>query len=211
MKHLLLAISVLASIAGLSYGQGTFEVTGTPIPAELLRQNYGAIPKNVTAFDLNICNITDSKQSIVSSKIYQALTKSDSSLEPIGRQIMLAAILRNQNRSAANVMNYVLSSLTGVISIVRSSKYNVPAGVMEGAALASLSGQQLMTSLKPMLTIDQVEKFEGQVLEPALVLDSGSCVERTVFATAIPVKANASSRANAKSGPTPGPINVVIQ
>lgn len=39
-------------------------------------------------------------------------------------------------------------------------------------------------SSKPVLTNDQVEKFETEVLEPALVLDSGSCVERTVFAAA---------------------------
>jgi hypothetical protein len=51
----------------------------------------------------------------------------------------------------------------------------------EGAALASLAGQQVLGTLKPVLSADQLEKFESQVLEPALVLDSGSCVERTVF------------------------------
>jgi hypothetical protein len=31
------------------------------------------------------------------------------------------------------------------------------------------------------VSADQLEKFDTQVLEPALVLDSGSCVERTLF------------------------------
>jgi len=47
-------------------------------------------------------------------------------------------------------------------------------------------GQQLLTSLKPVLTADQVQRFESQVLEPALVLDGGSCVERTVFTLTAP-------------------------
>jgi hypothetical protein len=48
-------------------------------------------------------------------------------------------------------------------------------------ALGSFSAQQLTTGQNTSVSADQLEKFETQVLEPALVLDSGSCVERTVF------------------------------
>ncbi len=76
----------------------------------------------------------------------------------------------------------VLNSVTGVLAVLSSSKLSPPAGAVTGTALAAISAQQILTSLKPVLTNDQVEKFESEVLEPALVLDAGSCVERTVFA-----------------------------
>lgn len=177
-----LAGLVLCSIAG--FAQDTFVVTGTAIPSDLLQQNYGRMPKGISAYDLSICNITDQKQSIVSSRIYQALAESNAGLQPIGRQIMLATILRNQNRSASTILNIALNSVSGVLAVVSSSRYKVPAGLVTGAALASISAQQLMSTLKPVLSADQVEKFESQVLEPALVLDGGSCVERTVFTSA---------------------------
>jgi hypothetical protein len=176
------ALLNLTLFSGLVFAQNTFSVTGTAIPSGLLQQNYGKLPKGISGYDLDICNITNSKQSIVSSEIYQALAQSNAGLQPIGRQIMLAAILRSQNRSAGTVMAMVLNSVTGVLSILSSSKNGPPTGVVSGAALGAISAQQILMNLKPVLTNDQVEKFETEVLEPALVLDSGSCVERTVFA-----------------------------
>ncbi len=178
---------------GLVFAQDKFVVTGTVIPVPLLQLNYGRIPKDVTGYDLNICNVSEAKQSIVSSAIFQALAQSNVGLEPIGRQIMLAAILRNQNHSKGTLLTIVLNSVTGVLSVLSSSKLSPPSGVVTAAALGAISAQQILTSLKPVLTSDQVEKFEAEVLEPALVLDSGSCVERTVFASsaATPAKAHA--------------------
>jgi len=173
-------------ISALASGQSTFVVTGTPIPASLLQQNYGKLPKGISGYDLNICNTTNAKQSVVSSEIYQTLTQTNIDLHPIGRQIMLAAILRNQNHSASTVTSMILSAATGVLSVLSSSKYGPPTGVVAGAALGSLSAQQILNNFKPVLTSDQLEKFESEVLEPALVLDSGSCVERTIFAAANP-------------------------
>jgi len=180
-----IACAVLFS-AALASAQSSFAVTGTPIPASLLQQNYGHLPKEVGGYDLNICNVTTAKQSIVSSEVFQALSQSNSNLQPIGRQIILASILRNQNHSKATIFTLVLNSVTGVLAILSSSKYNPPTGVVTGAALGALSAQQILTSLRPVLTNDQVEKFEREVLEPALVLDAGSCVERTVFAALSP-------------------------
>ncbi len=180
------AWAVLSSLlcGAMASAQNTFAVTGTAIPASLLQQNYGKLPKDTTGYDLNICNVTNVKQSIVSSEIYQALAQSNTGLQPIGRQIMLAAILRNQNHSAGTVLSMVMNSVTGVLSALSSSKYGPPAGLVTAAALGTISAQQVLGSLKPVLTNSQLEKFEGEVLEPALVLDGGSCVERTVFAAA---------------------------
>jgi hypothetical protein len=50
--------------------------------------------------------------------------------------------------------------------------------------LGSIVLSQILSELKPVLAPDKLEKFDREVLEPALVLDSGSCVERTVFALA---------------------------
>jgi hypothetical protein len=158
-------------------------ITGTRIPAELLKINYGQLPKGIVAFDLSICNQTDGKAALTSSQIFQALAESTSGIRPIGRQIMLAVILRNQRHSASTILTVALNSATGVLSVLGATRSNVPAGTLAGAALGSMVAQQLLTELKPVLTADQVEKFESQVLEPALVLDGGSCVERTVFST----------------------------
>jgi hypothetical protein len=146
-----------------------------------LTQNYGNVVKGITAYDLNICNITDARQSLTSSKVYQALMQADNTLQPVGRQIMLASILRNQNRSLSNVLSLAMSSATGVLSLLGSSTYKLPSAWSAAAAVASIAGQQVISNLKPVLSADQLEKFESQVLEPALVMDSGSCVERTVF------------------------------
>jgi len=178
----------LLLLTATSYAQDTFVITGTAIPDELVKLNYGSVPKGIRAFDLDICNVTSDKQSVVSSAIYQALAQANAGLQPIGRAIMLAVILRNQNHSLASILNLVLNSATGVLSVVGAAKTGVPPGVLAGAALGSLSAQQLITNLKPALTADQVEKFENQVLEPALVLDGGSCVERTVFTATLDPK-----------------------
>jgi len=177
------AAAVLLSLGTLAGAQTDFEVTGTPIPASLLKTNYGNVPKGISAFDLNVCNVSNTKQSLVSSKVYQALAGASASLEPIGRDIMLAAIIQNQNHTLTSVLSVALNSTTAVLTVLSASRPRLPSGAITGAALASLAGQQLLGSLKPILSADQVEKFESHVLEPALVLDSGSCVERTVFVT----------------------------
>lgn len=176
------AAVALLSLSSLAVAQTDFEVTGTPIPPSLLRQNYGSVPKGISAFDLNVCNVAETKQSLVSSKVYQSLASTSASVEPIGRDIMLAAIVRNQTHTLTSILSAVLSSTTSVLTVLSASR-TVPAGVVTGAALASLTGQQLIGSLSPIFSAAQLEKFERQVLEPALVLDAGSCVERTVFVT----------------------------
>jgi hypothetical protein len=181
MKIWFLMASMWALGASSAWAVDTFEITGTPIPTQLLNQNYGSIVKSVTAYDLNICNITEARQSLTSSKVYQALMQADPELQPVGRQIMLASILRNRNRSITNLLSTAMTSITGALSLLNTSAYRLPARWSAAAALASLSGQQVLNNLKPILSADQLEKFESQVLEPALVMDSGSCVERTVF------------------------------
>jgi hypothetical protein len=184
------AVSIVAPFS--VNAQDTFEITGTPVPAQLLTQNYGPVIKGVSAYDLNICNITDLKQSLTSSKVYQALMQADMTIQPVGREIMLASILRNQNRSLANLLGIAMSSATGVLSVLGTSRFSLPPTWTTAAALASLTGQQVLTNLKPVLSADQLEKFENQVLESALVMDSGTCVERTVFTiTASGTKSNA--------------------
>ncbi len=183
----------LLFIASCCFGQTTFEVTGTAIPQSLVQQNYGKIPAGITAYDLNICNVTNSKQSVVSSAIYQALAQSASGLQPLGRQIMLAPILRNQDRSAGAVAGLILNSATGVFSVLAASNRAIPPAVLSGAAIASMAAQSVLTHLSPVLTNSELQKFESEVLEPALVLDGGSCVERTVFALSANPKVKAQS------------------
>jgi hypothetical protein len=183
LKRAVRTLSALLLLATTCFSQSNFVVTGSAIPDALLKLNYGPLPKTVHAFDLNLCNITATKQSVVSSAIYQALAESNPGLQPIGRAIMLAAILRNQNHSVSTILNTILSSATSILSVVGTVKSGLPSGLLTGAALGSLAAQQLIGNLKPVLTADQVEKFEAQALESALVLDGGSCVERTMFAT----------------------------
>ncbi len=181
MKFWILVIMSLAFLSLKSFAQDTFTVTGTPIPTSLVKQNYGRMPKGIEAYDLSICNTTEIKHSIVSSEIFQALSKSSSGLHPIGRQVMLAAFIRNKSWTLANVLGITINVSAGILSVLNASRVGLPAGVATGATLASLSLQQVLSALKPVSSADQVEKFESQVLEPALVLDGGSCVERTVF------------------------------
>jgi hypothetical protein len=188
-------IAAWAATAGLQGQQATtqptFDVTGTAIPAPLLTTNFGPLPKGIGGYDLSICNMTDARHSLVSSAIFQALAEAQNTLQPIGRQIMLAAILRNQNHSAASIISMALGSTTSVLSVVNVNRSGATAsGVGAGLALGALIAQQVLANWKPVLTADQVEKFESQVLEPALVLDGGSCVERTVFTATTPPQAS---------------------
>lgn len=181
MKLLVTAICSLA-IGAVCFSQNTFSVTGTPIPATLVQQNYGNLPKGIVAYDLDICNASTAKQSVVSGEIYQALSNANGALTPIGRQIVLAAILHNQHHSVAAILTFTLNSSITMLSALGSSNHHLPLSLLTAAALASVSGKQISTNLNPNLTSDQLQQFETQVLEPALVLDAGTCVERTVFA-----------------------------
>jgi hypothetical protein len=194
-KALVLAAAVVLACGALC-AQDKFTVSGTPIPGDLLKENYGPMPKGVSAYDLSICNTTAERQSVVSTQIYQALAQSNISLKPIGRQLILAAILRNQRRSSMGILSIALTSATGLFSILSTSNsMNVPNTVKTTVGLSTLFLGQITNSLQPVLPPDKVEKFDRDVLEPALVLDSGSCVERTVFALTDDPKAKQSALA----------------
>ncbi|MFL6415311.1 MAG: hypothetical protein ACJ74Y_06535 [Bryobacteraceae bacterium] len=192
MRRVATALACLTLWGTFSFGQTTFDVTGTSIPPDLLRQNYGAMPKGVGAYDLSICNLTAAKETIVSSQIFQSLAQSNPDIQPIGRQIMLAAILHNQEHSAFNIVSIGLTSMTGVLAVLGASTYGLPAKWATGFAIASISSQPVLNAIRPVMSADQLQKFESQVLEPALVLDGGSCAERTVFT----VKTSSRSRAS---------------
>lgn len=181
MKFVTAAICALG-IAAQCFSQNTFSVVGSPIPAALLQQNYGALPKHVVGYDLNICNASATKQPVVSGEIYQALSATNGALKPLGREIILAAIVRNQNHSTASVLRFALNSAITVLSALSSSNRHLVSTLLTATSLASMSGQQILTDLKPLTPAGEIHQFETQVLEPALVLDAGSCVERTVFA-----------------------------
>ena len=127
MRIVARALACLAVWGALSFGQTTFDVTGTSVPPGLLKQNYGTMPRGVGAYDLSICNLTASKQTIVSSQIFQSLAASNPEIQPIGRQIMLAAILRNQEHSVPTLVNVALTSMTGVLAVFGASAYKIPA------------------------------------------------------------------------------------
>jgi len=184
MKIIVVAIYGLLALTAAA--QETFSVTGTPIPAALVKVNYGSLPKTVQGFDLNICNETADKHSVTSSQIYQALVASNPSLQPIGRQIVMGLILHNQQRSVTTVLTVALNSAVGVLSVLGATRSGLSSNVLAGSALGATVGQQLLTTLKPVLSADQVERYESEVLEPALILDGGSCVERTMFALTSP-------------------------
>ena len=181
MKTILALTAALSLAAIAARAQDTLAVSGTPIPKQLLVQNYGAMPKGVGAYDLSICNVTNTRQPVVSSEVYHALAQSNIALKPIGRQIILASILQNQRRDLLSILNIALNSATGVFSILStSSSLNVPGSVNTSVALGTIVLGQITNSLRPVLP-DKLEKFDRDVLESALVLDGGSCVERTVF------------------------------
>jgi hypothetical protein len=193
MRIVAKALACLTLWGSFGFGQTTFDVTGTSVPPGLLRQNYGTLPKGVGAYDLSICNLTGTKQTIVNSQVYQSLAQSDPGIQPIGRQMMLAAILHNQGHSTMNIVNLALTSMTGVFAVLAASKYNLPAKWATGFAIASLSSQPVLNALRPVMSADQLQKFESQVMEPALVLDAGSCAERTVFTVSAGSKARSSN------------------
>ncbi len=143
MKNFVVAVVSIASLGAASFAQSTFEVTGTPVPVTLLKQNYGKTPKGITAYDLSICNSSSAKQSVVSSEIYQALSKSNPAIQPIGRQIVLASILRTQNWSVLRILNIALNSASGVLMVLSSSKNGGPGQLLAAVALGSVSAQQL--------------------------------------------------------------------
>jgi hypothetical protein len=184
MKSVAKAFMGMALLSGLSLGQATFEVTGTPVPSDLLRQNYGRLPKGIGAFDLNVCNVSDKRETLVSSKVFQSLTNANSQIQPVGRQIMLAVILHSQDHSLKSVLNLTLTSLTGVFSVLSASKYKLSGNWAPGVAIASIASQQILNLIKPSTSTSALEKFESQVLEPALTLEADSCIERTVFTVA---------------------------
>ena len=183
MKKALVLVAAVILASGALRAQDKFTVSGTPIPSDLLKENYGTMPKGVAAYDLSICNTTTERQSVVSTQIYQALAQSNISLKPIGRQLILSSILRNQRRSSMGLLSIALTSATGLFSILSTSNsMNVPNTVKTSVGLSTLFLGRITSSLQPVLPPDKVEKFDREVLETALVLDSGSCVERTVFA-----------------------------
>jgi hypothetical protein len=179
-----IAVSVLLLLISLpSFGEDKIAVSGTAIPQQLLEQNYGKMPKGVGGFDLSICNVSDQKQTVVSTQVYQSLAQSNVSLSPIGRHIMLASILRNENHGLMSILGVTLSSATGVVAVLGMSRsFAVPAGAVAGIGLSAIILGQVTSALKPVMAPDKMEKFDREVLEPALVLDGGSCVERTIFA-----------------------------
>jgi hypothetical protein len=166
-----------------AFAQDKITVSGTPIPQQLLEENYGKLPKGIGGYDLNICNTSDQKQTVVSTQVYQALAQSNVSLSPVGRQIMLASILRNQNRSLMSILGVSLTTATGVVAVLGSSRsLPISSGAIAAIGLGTILLGQVTSALKPVSAPDKMEKFDREVLEPALVLDAGSCVERTVFA-----------------------------
>lgn len=176
--------AILCLVSLQAAAQDAVSVTGTLIPQQLLVQNYGNMPKGVSGYDLSICNVSTQKQTVISTQIFQALIKSNVPLMPIGRQIMLASILRNQTKSVTTILNIALGAAAGTVALLStSSTINLPNGLKTTVGLSSILFGQLSNSLKPVLAPDKVEKFEREALETALVLDTGSCVERTLFAS----------------------------
>ena len=185
MKTIFFVVLLVCVLVSASAAEDKFTVTGTPIPKGLLEDSYGKLPKDLAAYDVIICNATEEKQSVTSTRIYQSLTKSNPDLQPLGRQIVLASTLRSEKHSVWNILNVSMTTATAVFGLMSNSKdFDVGSGVKTAVALSSLALQQFMTSFQPSLPPDRMQKFDREALEPALVLDSGSCVERTVFAVA---------------------------
>lgn len=181
MRLLITAICALATGASC-VAQSAFSVIGTPIPPSLVKQNYGRVPKGIVAYDLNICNASAAKQSVISGEIYQALSQNSAALQPVGREIVFAAILQNRNRSIPSILTTALATAWTVYSAINSATRNGPSGLLTATTLLSVAGPQILSDLKPSRSASQLQQFESQVLEPALVLDAGACVERTIFA-----------------------------
>ncbi len=192
-------ITVLCIVLGVVFSinvfsQEKFTVSGTPIPPPLVQQSYGRMPKGIAAYDLSICNITSERQALLSTQIYQALAESNLQITPIGRQIVLAAILQNQNRSFSTIFGVAFNSTTAILGLVSSSRsINLSVRATTVLGFGSIVLGQVINQIKPVLAPDKLEKFDREALEPALVLDGGSCVERTLFTVAAANKAQPSS------------------
>jgi multisubunit Na+/H+ antiporter MnhC subunit len=182
MKTLIaLAAALLCGLPAL--GQDTFTVTGTIIPSALLTQNYGSMPKGIVGYDLTICNATEQKQPVVSSQVYQALAASTGEILPVGRQILLASILSSQRRDVLSLVTFGLNTAVGIFSLMSSSNsMNPPPGVKTGVSLVAISVQQFTSNFKSILPADKLQKFDNDALPQAMVLDSNTCVEKTLFA-----------------------------
>jgi hypothetical protein len=190
MKRVCVWAALVCVAPLVASAQDRISVTGTPIPQQLLVENYGKMPKGIVAYDLSICNVSEQKQTVVSSEIYQALANANVQVTPIGRQIMLASVLQNQSRSLSTILSVALGSSTGIVAVLGTSKaVSIPTTLSTAFALGSLVLGQVTNSLKPVMSPNVVEKFETDVLQTALVLDTGSCVERTMFA-AVPKTTN---------------------
>jgi hypothetical protein len=100
--------------------------------------------------------------------------------------MILAAILRNQGRRPLSILGLALTSITGTFSVLSASKYGLPGNWASAIAFASVTSQQLLSSIKPVTTVDQIDKFETQVLEPSFLLDGGACEQRTLFTVLSP-------------------------
>lgn len=177
----LATVTLFAALAATSArAQNTLNISATPLPASLLTQNYGKMPRGIGGFDVTICNASSTKQTVISSDIFQAMVQQQAGIQPIGKQIMLAAILRNQNNNFFNILNVALGSASGVLSVL-SSAHSIPNTVITGTSLGSLALQQVLNNLKPYSSASALQQFDSQILETALSLDGGSCVERTIF------------------------------
>jgi hypothetical protein len=180
MKTLAIGIVCAGLVASSLCAQNALNISATPLPTSLLTQNYGKLPKNIGGYDLTICNGSSAKLTVISSEIFQALVQQQAGVQPIGKQIMLAALLRNQNNSFFSILNMALGSAAGVLSVL-SSAHTIPSNVITGTSLGSLALQQVLNSLRPYSSASALQELENQILETAISLDSGSCVERTVF------------------------------
>ncbi len=181
---ILVAFAAALLCAMLATAQDTFTATGSAIPASLLAQNYGSMPKGIVGYDLTICNATDQKQSVTSSQVYQALAASNVPIMPVGSQMILASILGSERNNILTLVTAGLNTAVGAFSLMGTSKrLNPPAGVKTGVGLASLS-LQLTSNLRSVRPAEKLQKLETDALPQALILDSNSCVEKTLFAVA---------------------------
>jgi hypothetical protein len=190
----LIALAAALLCATLASAQDTFTVTGTMIPTALLTQNYGSMPKGIVGYDLTICNETDQRQTVISSQLYQALAASTGEILPVGRQILLASILSSERKDVLSLVTFGLNTAVGIFSLMSTStSMNPPGSVKTGISLASLSMQQFTGNFKSVLPADKLQKFDADTLPQALVLDSKSCSEKTLFALASTPKVKAAS------------------
>lgn len=193
MKAVVKATVTMALCGGLSLAQTTFEVTGTPVPPDLLKASYGALPKSIGAFDISICNLTELKQTVISSKVTQALSQTYPQLRPMGRQMVLSAMLHNQGRRPLSVLNTSLTAVGSAFSVLSASKYALPSNWSSAIAFASIATQQLLSGFKPVMSAEQIEKFQTEALEPSFLLSGGSCEQRTLFTVTTPPVSKPSS------------------